>query len=274
MSLFFPVAKICVPTTGLRFSSPLFEIKNQSGKIALRNTGNYFSSRDWNAFCKRYFMERLEQDTQWHRQLRKQLVSGLRKKGISDERVLASISKLPRHFFMDKSLEARAYEDRPLPFAEGQTISQPYTVAYQTQLLDVHLHHKILEIGTGSGYQACVLAYMGTQVYTVERQKKIFDANEEFTFLQQFQNIHCFYADGYNGLPDFAPFDRILITAAIPAMTSVLIDQLNPGGILVAPVGGGKGQQMQRIIKKTDGTAANEHYGNFSFVPMLEGRTE
>jgi protein-L-isoaspartate(D-aspartate) O-methyltransferase len=220
------------------------------------------------------YMERLQQDTDHHRQVRTRLISQLRKKGITDESVLAAIGKLPRHLFMDKSLETRAYEDRPLPFAEGQTISQPYTVAYQTQLLDVHIHHKILEIGTGSGYQACVLAYMGTQVYTVERQKKIFDANREFTFLQQFRNIHCFYADGYNGLPDFAPFDRILITAAIPAMTSVLIDQLKPAGILVAPVGSSKGAQMQCIIKKSDGTVTTEYYGNFSFVPMLEGRTE
>ena len=218
-------------------------------------------------------MEHLQLDTERHQRLRRRLVSGLRQRGITNERVLAAIGKLPRHFFVDKSQEAAAYEDRALPIAEKQTISQPFTVAYQTQLLEVRPGDKALEIGTGSGYQACVLALMGAEVFTVERQKKLFDANSGFVYLQAIPAIHCFYEDGYHGLPQFAPFDRILITAAIRAIPKTLTDQLSPGGILVAPVGGSGGQQMHRIIKKED-DLADEFYDRFSFVPMLSGKKE
>ena len=218
-------------------------------------------------------MERLQLDTERHQRLRRRLVSSLRQKGITDERVLAAIGKLPRHFFVDKAQEAAAYEDRSLPIAEKQTISQPFTVAYQTQLLNVRAGNKVLEIGTGSGYQACILALMGAEVFTLERQKKIFDANSGFVYLQAIPAIHCFYEDGYQGLPRFAPFDRILLTAAIQAIPKTLIDQLGPEGILVAPVGGANGQRMHRI-KKEDDVVADELYDQFSFVPMLGGKTE
>jgi protein-L-isoaspartate(D-aspartate) O-methyltransferase len=220
------------------------------------------------------FMERSIADTSWHKHLRHRLCEQLRRKGITNKRLLAAIDKIPRHFFMDKELEPYAYEDRPLPIDEGQTISQPYTVAYQTQLLDVRPHDKILEIGTGSGYQCSVLAYMGAEVYTLERQKKIFDANKRFSFLQDLPAIHFFYADGYEGLPEHAPFNKILITAAVSDVPAKLFTQLRAGGSLVAPVGGDKGQQMQRFTKTMAGKIAEEQFDKFSFVPMLAGKKE
>ena len=155
-----------------------------------------------------------------HKGLRMQLVDSIKKKGITDQRVLDAILYLPRHYFMDSAFDKLAYEDRAFPIAEGQTISQPYTVAYQSQLLEVKPFEKILEIGTGSAYQSCILAEMGAQVYTIERQKKLFDLNKEFTFLKKYPNIKFFYGDGYEGLPTYAPFDKILITAAASAYST------------------------------------------------------
>ena len=163
-----------------------------------------------------------------------------------------------------------AYEDRAFPIGEGQTISQPYTVAYQTQLLQVKPFEKILEIGTGSGYQACVLAKLGAQVYTIERQKKLVDSNKEFSYLKKFPNIKFFYGDGYEGLPTFAPFDKILITAAAPDIPKKLLDQLKPGGMMVLPVGSGEVQQMKRVTKLDHGAIKEEVFDHFSFVPMVE----
>src|SRR6516225_2475681 len=168
-------------------------------------------------------------DTYRHKGLRRQLVDIIRKKGISDEKVLYSILHIPRHFFMDSAFDKIAYEDRAFPIAESQTISQPYTVAYQTQLLEAKPFEKILEVGTGSGYQACVLAEMGAQVYTIERQKKIFDSNKLFPFLKKYPGIKFFYGDGYEGLPTFAPFDKVIVTAAAPSLPLKLIEQLKPG---------------------------------------------
>ena len=211
-------------------------------------------------------------DTYRHKGLRKQLVALIRSKGITDERVLTAILEIPRHFFMDSAFDKIAYEDRAFPIGEGQTISQPYTVAYQTQLLEVKPHDKILEVGTGSTYQACVLAEMGAQVYTIERQKNIFDQNKLFNYPRKYPSIRYFYGDGYEGLPTFAPFDKIIVTAAAPEIPQKLLDQLKPGGKMVIPVGDSKVQQMIRINKYPDGSVLEEAFDDFSFVPMLQGK--
>ncbi len=211
-------------------------------------------------------------DSYKHKGLRKQLVDGIRNKGISDERVLQAILEIPRHYFIDSAFDQIAYEDRAFPIAEGQTISQPYTVAYQTQLLQIKPHDKVLEVGTGSAYQATVLAVMGAQVYTIERQKQLYDHNKQFDYLRNFPAIRYFYGDGYQGLPTYAPFDKIIVTAAAPAIPDKLIDQLKRGGKMVIPVGEGKVQQMLRILKDSDGLIQEEIFDDFSFVPMLQGK--
>lgn len=217
-------------------------------------------------------MRRPTEDTYRHKGLRKKLVDTVKSKGITDERVLTALNNLPRHFFLDSAFDEKAYEDRAFPIGEGQTISQPYTVAYQTQLLEVKPFLKVLEIGTGSGYQAAILAEMGAQVYTIERQKKLFDENKTFAFLKKYLSIKFFYGDGYEGLPTFAPFDRIIITAAAPDIPPKLIEQLKPGGMMVIPVGTGEVQRMMRITKLENGALKEEVFDNFSFVPMLEGK--
>jgi protein-L-isoaspartate(D-aspartate) O-methyltransferase len=212
------------------------------------------------------------EDTYRHKGLRKKLVDGIRSKGITDEKLLTAISNIPRHFFLDSAFDEVAYEDRAFPIGEGQTISQPYTVAYQTRLLEVKPFEKILEVGTGSAYQACVLAEMGVQVYTIERQKKLFDSNKTFAYLKKYHNIKFFYGDGYEGLPTFAPFDKIIITAAAPDIPKKLIEQLSPGGMMVIPVGGSEVQRMMRISKGKRGALKEEVFDHFSFVPMVEGK--
>jgi len=212
------------------------------------------------------------EDSYRHKGLRKKLVETVRSKGITDERVLKALESIPRHFFLDSAFDELAYDDRAFPIGEGQTISQPYTVAYQTQLLDTKPFQKVLEIGTGSAYQAVVLAEMGVQVYTIERQKKLFNDNKNFALLKKYPGIKFFYGDGYEGLPTFAPFDRILITAAAPEIPPKLIDQLKVGGMMVIPLGSGDVQQMMRITKLENGALKEEVFDRFSFVPMLEGR--
>src|SRR5215213_3280344 len=218
-------------------------------------------------------MRRFE-DTYRHKGLRKKLVETIRKKGITDERVLEAIDRIPRHFFLDSAFDEVAYEDKAFPIAERQTISQPYTVAYQTQLLEVKPFQKVLEIGTGSAYQATVLAELGAQVYTIERQKKLFESNKAFAYLKKYPNIKFFYGDGYEGLPTFAPFDKLLITAAAPEIPQKLIAQMKTGGMMVIPVGSGDVQTMKRLIKQQDGTLKEEVYDRFSFVPMLGGKKD
>ncbi|HEY4153991.1 MAG TPA: protein-L-isoaspartate(D-aspartate) O-methyltransferase [Puia sp.] len=215
---------------------------------------------------------RVLSDSYRHKGLRKQLVALIRSKGITEERVLAAIQEIPRHFFMDSAFDQIAYEDRAFPIAEGQTISQPYTVAYQTQLLEVRPHEKVLEVGTGSTYQACVLAEMDAQVYTIERQKNIFEQNKLFNYPRKYPSIRYFYGDGYEGLPTFAPFHKIIVTAAAPEIPQKLLDQLMPGGKMVIPVGDGKVQRMIRINKYPDGSVGEEAFDDFSFVPMLQGK--
>jgi protein-L-isoaspartate(D-aspartate) O-methyltransferase len=211
-------------------------------------------------------------DTYRHEALRRKLVRDIHAKGITDDRILAVMLDIPRHFFLDSVFDKMAYEDRAFPIGEGQTISQPYTVAYQTQLLEVQPFMKVLEIGTGSAYQAVVLAEMGAQVYTIERQRKLYDANQNFEFLKKHSSIKLFYGDGYEGLPTYAPFDRVLITAAAPVIPQKLIEQLKPGGMMVIPLGSGDIQQMKRITKLENGSLKEEVFDHFSFVPMVEGK--
>jgi protein-L-isoaspartate(D-aspartate) O-methyltransferase len=211
-------------------------------------------------------------DTYRHQGLRKKLVDSLRTKGINDEAVLTALGAVPRHFFLDSAFDEIAYEDRAFPIGQGQTISHPYTVAYQTQLLAAGRFLKVLEVGTGSAYQAVVLARLGAQVYTIERQKALFDSNRGFTWLQEQPGIKFFYGDGFAGLPTYAPFDRILITAAAPSVPDKLLEQLRPGGWMVVPVGEGEVQQMKKIVRLTEGGFAEEVYDSFSFVPMLSGK--
>ncbi len=229
-----------------------------------------------NTQCKKFFNYlagmRVLSDSYRHKGLRKQLVDLIRSKGISDEKVLQAIGDIPRHFFIDSAFDQTAYEDRAFPIAEGQTISQPYTVAYQTQLLEIKAHDKILEVGTGSAYQAIVLALMGAQVYSIERQKTLYDHNKQFSYLRNFPSIRYFYGDGYQGLPTYGPFDKIIVTAAAPAVPDKLLGQLKPGGRMVIPVGEGKIQQMLRLSKDASGLITEEIFDDFSFVPMLEGK--
>jgi len=212
------------------------------------------------------------EDSYRHKGLRKKLVDGIREKGITDEKVLEAIGRVPRHFFLDSAFDEKAYEDRAFPIGEGQTISQPYTVAYQSQLLQLSPYQKVLEIGTGSAYQAVILAELGVQVYTIERQRKLYDSNKEFALLKKYPGIKLFFGDGYQGLPTYGPFDRVLITAAAPFIPPKLVEQLKPGGMMVIPVGTGDVQQMMRLTRQADGSVTEERFDNFSFVPMLKGK--
>lgn len=210
-------------------------------------------------------------DTHIHKGLRQQLVRELKAKGIKDERILSAFMDIPRHYFLDKDFAEWAYKDVAFPIDADQTISQPYTVAMQTALLDVKKGDKVLEIGTGSGFQACVLAYLGAKVYTIERQKTLFDKTENLLSRLGYGHIRTLYGDGYLGAPRFAPFDRILLTAAASEIPQALIDQLRPGGVMVVPYGGGSIQEMIRITKNEDGSLKKEKFGKYSFVPFLKG---
>lgn len=215
-----------------------------------------------------------KEDEYRHKGLRRELVKVLREKGITDERVLAAIENIPRHFFLDTAFERIAYEDRAFPIAAGQTISQPFTVAHQTQLLELKKWDKVLEIGTGSAYQSCVLAEMNTTVYTIERQRELYDFVGGFFFLSKYPTVKRFFGDGFIGLPSFGPFDKIIITAAAPYIPPKLVEQLKPGGIMVVPVGDEHGQKMLRLFKNADGSIRQEELGEASFVPMLTGKAQ
>ena len=217
---------------------------------------------------------RVFEDSSFDRKLRLRLVEKLQDKGISDEHVLQAIYAVPRHYFMPIELLDYSYEDKPYPIGEGQTISQPYTVAYQTQLLNIQPTNRVLEIGSGSAYQATILAMLASEVFTIERQKKLFDKYQRFEYLKEFDNLHFFYGDGFEGLPELAPFDRILITAAAPFIPPKLTEQLNRNGKMVLPLGEEKPQRMVRITKSFGGTLEQEVFDHFSFVPMLEGKKE
>jgi protein-L-isoaspartate(D-aspartate) O-methyltransferase len=203
-----------------------------------------------------------------HKGLRKILVESVAAKGIRDAAVLRAMETVPRHFFFDSSFLKFAYEDKPFPIAAGQTISQPYTVAFQSELLRIRRGDKVLEIGTGSGYQACILAEMGAKVFTIERQRALFDKAIKFIPTLSY-TIKIFYGDGYKGLPTFAPFDKVLVTAGAPYIPQPLIEQLKIGGILVIPVGASDTQTMISITRISETEFEKREHGSFRFVPLL-----
>lgn len=210
-------------------------------------------------------------DTYRHKGLRKKLVEEISEKGITNVKVLESIGKIPRHLFMDSGFVEFAYRDKAFPIGAGQTISQPYTVAFQTDLLGVDKHHKVLEVGTGSGYQCAVLLEVGAKVYTIERQRELYLKSR--ALLNEIgYKPYFYYGDGYAGLPNHAPFDKILITAGAPEVPKELLNQLKIGGRMVVPVGGSNGQVMKAIDRISEKEFNETEHGYFSFVPMLKGR--
>lgn len=212
-----------------------------------------------------------ENDGLRHQGMRKKLVEGLKIKGIRDEKVLEAIGKVPRHLFMESSFINFAYKDQAFPIGAGQTISQPYTVAFQTQLLQVAGNEKVLEVGTGSGYQAAVLIEMGARVFTIERQKELFQKVQ--AFLPEIgYHPALFFGDGYEGLPNFAPFDKILVTAGAPDVPVALKQQLKVGGRMVIPVGNETRQEMLVITRLSEEEFKSEKHGGFVFVPLLKGK--
>ena len=208
-------------------------------------------------------------DTYKHQGKRRQLVELLKVKGIKSKKVLEAINKVPRHLFMDSSFEDFAYKDNAFPIDEGQTISQPYTVAFQTELLEVKKGEKVLEIGTGSGYQTAVLCELGALVYSIERQQKLYKATKLFLNKIGYRPKHLSFGDGYKGLPEYAPFDKILVTAGAPFVPKPLMAQLKVGGKLVIPVG--DDPQIMTVLERKDASTFEKHtFGEFRFVPLLE----
>jgi len=209
------------------------------------------------------------QDSYKQQGQRLQMCRNLRAKGITDESVLSVMEKVPRHWFMDSALVEHAYDDQALPILCDQTISQPSTVAFQTQLLGVKPGMKVLEIGTGSGYQTSILCELGAKVFTIERQKGLFDKTKSLLWSLRY-TAKCFLGDGYKGLTevDYAPFDRVIITCGAPYIPQPLMDQLKPDGIMVIPVGNEQ-QEMLRVTKRQGDEPLIEHFGNCRFVPML-----
>lgn len=210
-------------------------------------------------------------DSYRHKGLRKKLVDTISEKGIKDNRILDAIGKIPRHYFMDSGFVEFAYKDQAFPIGAGQTISQPYTVAFQTELLQVQKHDKILEVGTGSGYQCAVLLELGAKVYTIERQRELY-LKSRALLNEMAYKPYFFYGDGYLGQPSYAPFDGILITAGAPDVPRELLKQLKIGGRMVVPVGGSAGQVMTLIERISEDEYKESEHGYFAFVPMLKGR--
>ncbi len=210
-------------------------------------------------------------DSYLHKGLRKKLVQTIQKKGIHDETILNAIYSLPRHYFLDKAFEEHAYEDKAFPIGNQQTISQPYTVAYQTQMLQVEKKDKILEIGTGSGYQAAILALLGARVFSIERQEDLFFRTRELLDRLGLERVRMYYKDGYKGLPEFAPFDKIIVTAGAEKIPQALFEQLAIGGRFVIPFG--KESQRMLCITKNENQEPEiiEEGDLFKFVPFLKG---
>ena len=210
-------------------------------------------------------------DTAKHQGLRNQLITILKEKGITDRAVLEAINKIPRHLFLNSSFEDYAYQDKAFPIGAGQTISQPYTVAFQSQLLEVQKDHKVLEIGTGSGYQTAVLCTIGAKVYTVERQNELFKTTSLLLPKLGIRPKHISFGDGYKGLPNYAPFDSIIVTAGAPIIPKPLTAQLKIGGRLVIPLGE-EHQIMTLLIRKNETQFEKHEFGEFRFVPLLENK--
>jgi protein-L-isoaspartate(D-aspartate) O-methyltransferase len=217
------------------------------------------------------------EDTFQHKKLRHLLVKEVKEKGIKDERVLTALNAVPRHFFLESGFDRHAYENKAFSILAGQTISHPFTVAFQTELLELKKFDKVLEVGTGSSYQICVLGELSLlsglnlQLFTIERQKALYEFVNNFFYIKKFKTMKRFYGDGFAGLPTYAPFDKIIVTCGAPEVPTRLIEQLKPGGMLVAPVGATDTQEMIRITKDESGALSTENFGTFSFVPMLEG---
>ena len=207
-----------------------------------------------------------------HQGMRKQLVDHLKEKGIKDQNILGAINTIPRHQFLDTAFVNFAYQDKAFPIGSGQTISQPFTVAFQSQLLDLKPNEKVLEVGTGSGYQAAVLSLLDAEVFTIERQRDLFLKTKEFLPKLGY-NCMFIYGDGYKGLPKFAPFDKIIITCGAPFIPEDLLAQLKVGGKMVAPIGDGNTQLMHLIEKISEKENKITTHGNFSFVPMLNDKS-
>ena len=207
------------------------------------------------------------EDNYIQRGLRNKLVKKLREKGIKDERVLGAISKVPRHVFFDDALLQHAYQDKAFPIGEGQTISQPYTVAFQTEKLEINSGDKVLEIGTGSGYQACILLEIGAKVYTIEYNRTLFEKTKNFLPSMGYKPFF-FFGDGSKGIPAKAPYNKIIVTAGAPVIPTALTDQLAEDGILIIPVGNREKQMMIRIRKK-GGKLIQDEFDYFAFVPLL-----
>lgn len=210
-------------------------------------------------------------DTTKHQGLRNQLVTLLESKGIHDKNVLEAINNIPRHLFINSSFHDFAYQDKAFPIAAGQTISQPYTVAYQTQLLEVKKDQKILEIGTGSGYQTSVLVKMGAKVFTIERQLELFKITSQLLPKLGIQPKHITFGDGYKGLPNYAPYDGIIVTAGAPVIPNALLEQLKIGGKLIIPLGQDT-QIMTKLTRIAETKFEKEEFGDFKFVPLLESK--
>ena len=209
-------------------------------------------------------------DTLRHQGMRKKLISSLKMKDIRNSQVLEAINSVPRHLFIESTFINFAYKDQAFPIGAGQTISQPYTVAFQSQLLQIEKNDKVLEVGTGSGYQAAVLLELGAKVFTIERQKELFVKTQKF-LPEIGYNPAMFFGDGYKGLPDFAPFDKIIVTAGATSVPEDLKKQLKIGGRLVIPVGTNKLQEMKVIIRISETDYKIERHGGFVFVPLLKG---
>ncbi|GAF02536.1 protein-L-isoaspartate(D-aspartate) O-methyltransferase [Saccharicrinis fermentans] len=205
-----------------------------------------------------------------HKGLRNRLVKEISNKGIQDGKVLSAIGAVPRHMFFESSFIQFAYQDKAFPIGAGQTISQPYTVAFQSELLEVLPGQKVLEVGTGSGYQAAVLCELGAKVYTIERQRELYVKCSKLLPKMGYK-LRFFLGDGYKGLPQFGLFDRIIVTAGAPQIPEDLLTQLSLGGMMVIPLGGGEVQVMTRITRESETAFSQEEFGHFAFVPMLKG---
>lgn len=223
------------------------------------------------------FYQVSKEDEYLFRGKRKRLVEQLRQKGIKNEKVLIAIEKIPRHLFFDSStarpaLLDHAYSDKALPIGAGQTISHPYTVAFQTELLDIQAGDKVLEVGTGCGYQTAVLLEMGAKVYSIERQKTLYDKTKLFLPFANYKGAKLIYGDGYKGLPQFAPFNKIIVTAGAPYIPNELLEQLVIGGVMIIPIGEGESQQMVWLKKNSNNNFDRKSVGTFKFVPLLPNK--